>query len=235
MTTSFYSVFSPKITQKIKAAFISDLHNCKETAHSALKIIADKKPDIILFSGDAVDRISKKYDVSLDFLEKASKIAPIFYSLGNHDLVEGVENFREEAKKRGVILLDNEHTSFKGIVIGGLSFIREHEHENVKEKREAFLAKFCSFDGFKLLLSHVPRYYNEFLKQKDIDLILSGHSHGGQIGFGKRGIYSPDQGFFPKYVGGFYENRFIVTRGIGQTAHLPRFFNPYEVVFIDFN
>ncbi|MBQ9921726.1 MAG: metallophosphoesterase [Clostridia bacterium] len=235
MITSCYSVASQKINGRLKAAFISDLHNCKKASHTALDIIADKKPDIILFSGDAVNRITGKYDVALDFLEKASKIAPVFYSLGNHDLAEGTEGFREGAKKRGVILLDNEYTAFKGIFIGGLSFIKEAEHENIKEKRESFLDEFSSLDGFKLLLSHVPRYYNEFLRQKDIDLILSGHSHGGQIGFGKRGVYSPDQGFFPKYVGGFYENRLIVTRGLGQTAHLPRFFNPYEVVFTDFN
>lgn len=236
MTTTFYSIYSPKITQKgIKATFVSDLHNCKNQANLALESISQHKPDFILFSGDAVNRISAKYDISLDFLEKASKIAPVFYSMGNHELIGGFEDFTEEAKKRGVIVLDNEYTEFKGICIGGLSFICDWENDKTKEKRECFLSEFSSLDGYKLLLSHVPAYYTEFLRGKDIDLILSGHSHGGQIGLGKRGIYAPDQGLFPKYVGGFYENRLIVTRGLGQAVALPRFFNPYETVYISFN
>lgn len=236
MITSYYNVSSPKITKKgITAAFVSDLHNMEKTAAKALKSFEEQKPDIILFSGDAVDRISGKYDNSLDFLEKACKTAPLFYSMGNHELIDGFEAFPEEARKRGVIILDNEYTDFKGIHIGGMSFICEWETDKTKEKRESFLSEFSRLDGYKLLLSHVPAYYTEFLRDKDIDLILSGHSHGGQIGLGKRGIYAPDQGFFPKYVGGFYENRLIVTRGLGQTAPIPRFFNPYEVVYLSFN
>lgn len=236
MKTSFYNINSTRITKKgIRAAFVSDLHNCEKTAKAALESFKLHKPDFILFSGDAVNRINGMYDISLDFLEKAGKIAPLFYSMGNHELIGGFETFPEEAKKRGVIILDNEYTDFKSIHIGGLSFICDWEKDETKQKRENFLSEFSRLNGYKLLLSHIPAYYTEFLKEKNIDLILSGHSHGGQIGLGKRGIYAPDQGFFPKYVGGFYENRLIVTRGLGQTAPLPRFFNPYEVVYLSFN
>lgn len=237
MIITRYTIHSDKISQKgLKAAFISDLHNSKQAADTALESIKEQNPNFILFSGDAANRINGKYEIATDFLEKASRIAPIFYSLGNHDMAEAVaEGFRREITKRGVILLDNEYTDFKGIHIGGLSSIPCDECENEKERREFFLSDFSRLGGFKLLMSHVPRYYEDFLKERDIDLIVSGHSHGGQIGLGKRGLYAPDQGFFPKYVGGFYENRFIVTRGLGQTARLPRFFNPYEIVYINFN
>ena len=219
----------------MKAAFLSDLHNSAASAEKALCSLEENKPSVILFSGDAVNRINKKCDTALDFIQKASRIAPLFISLGNHELSGDFEDFPSQARGRGAVVLDNRFTRFGSLCVGGLSFIWDWESEDIKEKREKFLEDFCSFDGFKLLLSHVPAYYTEFLRDMDIDLILSGHSHGGQIGLGKRGLYAPDQGLFPKYVGDFYDNRLIVSRGLGQTAALPRFFNPYEIIYITFN
>ena len=236
MITTRYTITSDKFPHSgLKAALITDLHNRQNAAIFTLESLTAEKPDFILFAGDAVNRINGKSDVALDFLEKASKIAPLFYSMGNHELASGFEEYPNEARKRGVILLDNEYTDFKGIHIGGLSAICECEAESTKEKREKFLAEFSRLCGYKLLLNHVPAYFTEFLEELDIDLIVSGHSHGGQIGLGSRGIYAPDQGFFPKYVNGIHHNRFIISRGLGQTAPLPRLFNPYEVVYISFN
>lgn len=66
----------------------------------------------------------------------------------------------------------------------------------------------------------------------DIDLILSGHYHGGQIAIGNRGVYVSGQGLFPKYTGGCYDNKLVVSKGLYNTSWIPRIGNPEELVYV---
>ena len=103
---------------------------------------------------------------------------------------------------------------------------------------------FCrAFNGlgeepaYKVLLAHRPELI-EVYKQGDFDLVLSGHTHGGQvrIPFILNGLYAPNQGWFPPYAGGMYDHGsliHIVSRGVSFNPLLPRIFNPPEVVVID--
>lgn len=89
---------------------------------------------------------------------------------------------------------------------------------------------------YSVLLSHRPDLINEY-KKYDFDLILSGHTHGGQVRIPKalNGLYAPNQGFFPKIVGGEYKFRtlrLIVGRGLSKKVW-PRVFNPPEIVTVD--
>ena len=74
----------------------------------------------------------------------------------------------------------------------------------------------------------------EYIKKTNIDMTISGHAHGGQWRIFGRGLYAPGQGFFPKYTSGLIEDRFIVSRGLANNALLPRFFNPRELIIINF-
>jgi predicted MPP superfamily phosphohydrolase len=94
------------------------------------------------------------------------------------------------------------------------------------------LDAFSSVEGFKLLLCHHPEYYPRYIRERDIDLTLSGHAHGGQWQIVGRGIFAPGQGLFPRYTGGVYEGRLVVSRGLTNTVSVPRFGNPTELVRI---
>jgi predicted MPP superfamily phosphohydrolase len=96
-----------------------------------------------------------------------------------------------------------------------------------------WIDRYIQEEGFKILLCHHPEYYNRYLKEKNIGLILSGHAHGGQIRIFGRGLYAPGQGVLPKHDGGVFENRLVVGRGLANTAFFPRFFNPCEIVTVD--
>ena len=86
--------------------------------------------------------------------------------------------------------------------------------------------------GYRLLLSHHPEYWHRYLRSRQIDLILSGHAHGGQIRLFGQGLFSPGQGLLPKYSSGIHGNM-IISRGLSNTGGVvPRLFNPTETVYI---
>jgi len=162
------------------------------------------------------------------FLREAGKLAPVIMSRGNHELQLEHED-RQIIKESGVILLEDGMQSVNGILFGGLS-----SKSVTGEVNTAFLSDFSGKDGFKLLLCHHPEYGSE-LENYSIDLILSGHAHGGQFRFFGRGIFSPGQGLFPKYTKGIYplkNSTLIVSAGCANTASLPRLHNPTEVVIL---
>lgn len=102
-----------------------------------------------------------------------------------------------------------------------------------------WLFEFVKREGYKILLSHHPEYWavkDPFLKEHKIDLVISGHAHGGQIRFFNRGLWASGQGWFPKYVRGLYQGKhgnIVVSTGIANTARItPRLFNPPEIVYV---
>ena len=78
-----------------------------------------------------------------------------------------------------------------------------------------------------------PFLNDEYIRELDIDLTLSGHAHGGQWRVFGRGVFAPGQGILPKYTSGMHENRFIVSRGLANNAFVPRLFNSTELIFIE--
>lgn len=160
------------------------------------------------------------------FLKNASKIAPLYMSLGNHEWYLLPED-RRLTRKYGITVLDNEdcQTQIRGVPlrIGGLSTMHD----------VAWLKTYAKKDGTKILLCHHPEYYDRFIvKNKlDFDLVLSGHAHGGQWRFFGRGILSPGQGFLPEYHHGIYGNM-IISAGVSNTFFIPRFGNPCELVML---
>ena len=98
------------------------------------------------------------------------------------------------------------------------------------------LDEFFAYDGVKILICHHPEYYAKYLRDRDVDLVLSGHAHGGQWRLFGLGLYAPDQGLFPKYTSGVHEDTLVISRGTANTGGIiPRLFNPREVVCIRIN
>ena len=73
----------------------------------------------------------------------------------------------------------------------------------------------------------------KYIKDLPVDLTLSGHAHGGQWRFFGKGIFAPGQGIFPKYTKGVYENRLIVSSGLGNQTVVPKINNPPEILKVN--
>ena len=107
-----------------------------------------------------------------------------------------------------------------------------HERCMIKEPDIGWLEEFERQPGYRILLCHHPEYYPRFLKGRDIDLILSGHAHGGQWRIGRQGIFAPSQGLFPRLTEGVHDGRLVISRGLANRTPVPRLNNPPEIVYI---
>ena len=232
LTQSIYTI-KADVDENITFAFVSDLHD--RTNEPMLKIFEDNSIDAVLVGGDFVHN-GKKYERGLEFLKLSSEKYSTFVEIGNHETKSGLDIIKL-VKESGATLLDDTFIEYKGVVIGGLTtgFDFGHKQSAFMRTPEPHLERLKEFEnqkGFKILLNHHPEYYPRYLKDLNIDLILSGHAHGGQWRLGKYGLIAPGQGLFPKYTSGMYDNKLIVSRGANSVNLIPRINNKPEVVII---
>lgn len=245
-----YQIKSNKIPDSFhgfRIAQVSDLHNTEIGAENVnlLEMLKNAKPDIIVITGDTIDSYHTDVAVSLKFVEKAVEIAPCYYVTGNHESRLSKEiylDFEEKMKDYGVQVLHDEailiEKSGEYIALAGIddpSFASGYwgiRYSNLSNHiKELFEEK-----NFKILLSHRPELFSVYA-DADVDLVFSGHAHGGQfrlpfIG----GFIAPHQGFFPKYDSGLYEEEgthMLVSRGIGNSIFPFRFNNRPEVIVVE--
>ncbi len=218
-----------------KIVQISDLHNKNFIFDSYPVSEVEKcKPDMIVLTGDLIDSSNTDTEVAIDFAKEMVKLAPTYYVTGNHeywvdeDVRLGLINELTEA---GVVCLDDEvitiskdgsDISLIGIDEASLGYgVLSGLTEEIKSEEVT------------ILLAHEPQYLEDYAKA-GVDLVLSGHAHGGQfrlpfIG----GVYAPDQGLFPEYTEGLHEmdgTSMIISRGIGNSVIPLRMFNHPEIV-----
>lgn len=214
-----------KIKEEIKIIQISDLHN-KKVNDDFFDIIKQQDPDIIVLTGDLVDRKTKDYSYVYFFIEELIKInVPVYYVSGNHELShKDVNVFEKELIKRGAINVDEEKIEFKDINIYGFGYYSDLENIEINE------------DLFSLVLIHNPMEAIE--KNINADLILSGHTHGGQVRLPFIGaIFIPGQGFFAKYDKGLFDinnlkTKLYIDSGFGNTFLPIRFLNRSQISLI---
>lgn len=235
---STYTVNSEILPQNFdgfRIAHVSDLHNAEfgDGNEKLLKLLHESDPDIIAITGDIID--SARTDAAVDFVKEAIKIAPCYYVTGNHEAAVSKEifekleiTFTELGVKimRGseaVIEQDGEYISLIGI-----------DDPRFAEFPES-IDEVSSFDGFKILLSHRPEFFDKYVDY-GVDLVLSGHAHGGQFRLpGIGGLVAPGQGLFPEYDAGMFSKdrtTMIVSRGIGNSIIPVRFNNRPELVIV---
>ena len=221
-----YTFRTEKIDRPLRLAVASDLHS--DSFDDVLEEFG--RCDAVLVPGDLVDRHRRDNRNAKRFLETVPEIAPVFYSIGNHERKYRFrEEYMEEVAKSRVTLLDNESVSFHGICIGGLSSTKDAPDL-------AFLDRFEKEEGYRLLLCHHPEKYRDYVAGRDIDLTLCGHAHGGQIQFFGRGLYAPGQGLFPKLTHGLHDGgKMLISRGMtnGAKPRVPRINNPCELIIIN--
>lgn len=241
-----YCVNNTKNDAKLKFVVITDLHNKEYGEKNAdlAELVKEQNPDFIAVCGDMVNRGDSDTTKMKDVLEKLSKIAPTYCCLGNHERDNAAKfgtDFKSETNSTGAVLLDNEYIKFtkngKSVLIGGMSDYPYYEFytpdDDVPSRAlwEEFAEK--AKNNFTILLHHQPEYIAEDAKKTDIDLIVCGHTHGGQIQLPFiGGVIAPNQGLFPKYDKGEFDldgTKMIVCAGLSNTVFIPRINNQVEI------
>ena len=233
-----------------RIAHLSDLHNTEFGKGNAtlLQMLAESSPDIIVITGDLIDAQHTDVDIALGFSEGASKIAPTYYVAGNHEasssqytvLKDGLEAVGVTVLEDDMIHLNREGESVALLGLADPNFTLRGDLFNelpamIGTKLKSLLE---NEQAYSLLLSHRPELFETYV-DCGVDLILSGHAHGGQfrlpfIG----GLIAPDQGLFPRYDAGLFTDgntNMIVSRGLGNSIIPIRFNDRPEIVLIELN
>ena len=236
------TILNEKIPEKFsgyKIVQLSDLHNAEfgKNNEKLVKHIEQLKPDMIVFTGDIVDSNKTNVDVALYLVGKIIDIAPCYYVTGNHESLIGSEYSRlvDGLKELGVVVLRDE------------SVILEKDGEQIQMiglDDPCFSGNILPFkmkniertNNYTIMLSHRPELFEKYVEE-NVDLVFTGHAHGGQfripfIG----GVIAPDQGLFPKYDAGVYQEKnttMIVSRGIGNSVVPIRVNNRPEIVVVE--
>lgn len=226
---------------------ISDLHNAKfgKSNQKLVDRIRECDPDMIVLTGDLVDSNHTNVDRAVQFVDEIVKICPVYYVTGNHEYwldTSEYEKLMDGVASAGVIILDDQVVEIsrgdakfrlvglddKSLADGTLGTLLNNAqnvtHED-SEKKE-----------FTVVLAHEPQYFARYAGT-GVDLMLSGHAHGGQFRLPfVGGIVAPDQGFLPEYTAGeYYMNgtEMIVSRGLGNSVIPVRLFNYPEIVCVE--
>lgn len=236
-----YKYSSKKVNEELKGykiIQISDLHNKKfgKNQSEIINIIKSESPNLIVITGDIIDSYNTNIDIAIQLVDSLKDLAPIYYITGNHEyrldnksyerLMSGIEN-------TSTVILDNEYVE---INYNGESFYLIGLNDKSLSNGTLGVIK-NEIDDSKLsvLLAHEPQYFEKYASC-NIDLVLSGHAHGGQIRLPYiGGLYAPGQGFFPRYTSGDYhidDSTMVVSRGLGGTFSMFRIFNNPEIVSI---
>ena len=211
-------------------ALVADLHNTDPS--QTLRLLEKEKPDLIVIAGDLYEgpprRERVEWEHAARLLKACGELAPTYYSQGNHDQTLCAE-IEAAIKEAGVTLLTDRAVYAHGIHIGGLgsAYYQEDDTPNL-----AFAIDFSHREGYKLLICHHPEYYRRYLKDLPLDLILSGHNHGGQWRVFGRGVYVPGQGLFPPHTHGVIDGRLVVSCGVSNNVWVPRIGVPTELVML---
>lgn len=237
----------PKSFNGFKILQISDLHNRTFGKNDSYIIdkIRKEKPNIIVITGDFIDRRRYNEQKAMILIKGINKIAPIYYVPGNHEGWSGkYANLRKTLLENGVKLLENKGEYIKKgkdeIYLCGVldpAFYNPIISEDYKDASimEHNINKINKNKDYKVLLSHRPELFDTYIR-KDINLVFTGHAHGGQIALPFIGaIIAPNQGLFPKYYKGIHKMKnttMIISKGLGNSLIPFRTFSTPEIVSV---
>lgn len=252
LTISDFIVKNSKITKTFRIVLISDLHDHQfgNGNKKLVERIKEQSPDFIVMDGDMLNGNSENDEVVVTLVNKLSEIAPVYYSYGNHEyyyIDAGHDDLQQDLENAGATVLNHQIIDItvngNSIRLGGLyeyGFETGMQSEEDNAQAISYLEKLVNTDRYLIMCAHRPEsfYCWNWADTWGLDLVLSGHLHGGQViipGIG--GLYSSLDGFFPRYDYGQYQlgnSDMLITRGLSSNRKvLPRFNNPPEIVVID--
>ena len=225
----------------LKIAQISDVHSAdiRGELQTALREAA---PDLIVFTGDLVNREDRDLSCALSLAAMAAQIAPAYYAPGNHEADNPCyPELREGLEEAGITVLENESVQlwYRGarINIIGLLDLAFHPQGRTAAREElpGLIQDLSVHGALNVVLSHRPSLMEEY-GESGADLVFSGHAHGGQVRMPLIGpLFAPDEGALPDYTAGTYlagETWVVVSRGLGNGTPFPRLWNAPELVVV---
>lgn len=253
LVVSEYEFTTDKITQEITLLVIADLHDHEFGTgnESLVQKIEQQNPDLILLDGDLLNEDSENSDIPCELIRKLVETAPVYYAFGNHEIDymnNGHSELAQQLREAGAILLDKAYADVEvgetSLRLGGMydyafGLGGEDKASEAPEDVTEFLEDFQDTDCLKIMMSHRPDsfIFGDASSYWNIDLVVSGHDHGGQVVIPfLGGLYGGDQGWFPEYVHGMYQKdgmQLFVTSGLGSHDQvLRRFNNPPEIAVL---
>lgn len=233
----------PDAFEGYKIAQVSDLHNAEFGKYNSvlIKMLERQTPDIIVITGDMVDSNHMDVDVAIEFAENIAGIAPCYYITGNHEgwLETEYDRLEKGLIDAGVTVLHDEAVVLEkggeAIRLIGMDDTT-FRYYHAGPPFGMTLQELKDETAFTILLSHRPERFEEYV-QAEVDLVFSGHAHGGQFRIPVvGGLVAPDQGVFPEYDAGVYTEgatTMVVSRGIGNSIIPVRINNRPELIVVE--
>ena len=239
-----YTVASPKLTAEVRLAVVTDFHS-SDNADDVVAMVASCAPDAVLLVGDLFDddTQNRPTERTLSLMRQLSALYPCYYVSGNHEAWTGeMDALYQQTEEAGVTVLrmSSGVLTVRGqrIALCGIPDPYEMVFSGAPDTEEQIRQALEGVDSadFTVLLAHRPELLAKYA-QFPLDLVVSGHAHGGQVRIPGvlNGLYAPNQGWFPKLAGGAYTQdgtTLIVSRGLAVRTRLPRIFNRPEVVLV---
>ena len=230
----------PKAFDNYRIVQISDLHDATfgDNQERLIEKVRATNPDAIFLTGDLID--SRRYDLqnSLDAVEQFVTFSDVYYVLGNHEVaVNRVDEIYGALERLGVQILPNQSLEIERdgerlTIIGIEDPLMGKEPQQMLDEAMTTVDD----DSFKILLSHRPEIFETYV-ENTIDVVFTGHAHGGQIRLPFiGGLFAPGQGWLPNKTSGVYEadeTKMIISRGLGNSVLKQRLFNLPEIVIVD--
>lgn len=239
-----YTVVSPKLTAEVRLAVVTDFHS-SDNADDVVAMVASCAPDAVLLVGDLFDddTQNRPTERTLSLMRQLSAQYPCYYVSGNHEAWTGeMDALYQQTEEAGVTVLRMSSGVLtvrrQRIALCGIPDPYEMVFSGAPDTEEQLRQALEDVDSadFTVLLAHRPELLAKYA-QFPLDLVVSGHAHGGQVRIpgALNGLYAPNQGWFPKLAGGAYTQdgtTLIVSRGLAVRTRLPRIFNRPEVVLV---
>ena len=241
---SRYEVKSQKLPESFdgfKIVQLSDLHGAEfgEDGMELVEKVKELEPDMIALTGDFVTDEGDLAAVE-KLAARLTELCPVYFISGNYEFGSGLAvKVRNILERAGVKYLSNEYLTISrgedGILLGGvedpLAYADMLSPDELAQKMND-----AAPDAFKILLGHRNYWMTEY-PELPVDLIFCGHAHGGLIRIpGVGGLIGTDRRLFPDFDAGQFNNgryTLIVSRGLGNSASIPRIFNRPEIVCVE--
>lgn len=253
LTINEYTV-EESVTSSIRILQLSDLHSAEfgDNNKELVDLVKVQSPDLIVMSGDMINRDEENLDIITDLISSLSDAAPIYYGYGNHE-VDWIESFgfdlEDKLTQAGAVVLNNSYRDVSvndsELRIGGyMGYYRQpgmFTQDDAQKKSELdFANDFENTDRLKILINHIPTQWVDwdYINEYPVDIVFSGHYHGGAIRIPiiDQGLYAPYVGWFPPYTKGMFtgsQATCVLSTGLGSEHNIPRLNNPPEIVVVD--
>ncbi|MFY3791254.1 metallophosphoesterase [Ureibacillus sp. MALMAid1270] len=236
----FESEKVPESFDGFRITQVSDLHDAVfgDKQEKLIEKVRETNPDVIFITGDVIDSNRYNLEQSLDAVREFVKIANVYYVIGNHEVASNkVDEIYDVMKQIGVTILPNVATTIERNgerieLIGVEDPLNGHDPQWMLDVAR----NGSNGESLQILLAHRPEFFATYVAN-NLDMVFSGHAHGGQVRIPfVGGLVAPGQGFWPTYTAGSYSEKttiMFVSRGLGNSTVPFRILNLPEIVVVE--